>query len=239
MSNLFLSYVEDNFSALKLHGRVDIKRHWGVHCRVLRLYIHVPFPMRQQTLKPSLGFHWSSHNLIRLSTRAFKWEQQLSAACLCRVEQTGDWCCVFRDVGFSWQRPDVEEVSVHHDEERSRTRRPEAEVEVAADATEQGGQEMAGSLNGSHLSKAFKCSKFAQLKNISGIKYFGQVSKSSHCRKMSCEWNKYSGKRGTFLNNKLMEILFGIKAFRHYSMINVLTVVFNCFFLSCVLFDCD
>ena len=46
-----------------------------------------------------------------------------------------------RDVGLPRQRPDAEEVPVHHDEERSGERRSEEEVEVAADPTEQGGRE--------------------------------------------------------------------------------------------------
>lgn len=44
-----------------------------------------------------------------------------------------------RDVGLPWQRPDAEEIPVYHDEERNGERRPEEEVEVAANPTEQGG----------------------------------------------------------------------------------------------------
>lgn len=46
---------------------------------------------------------------------------------------------LIRDVGLPRQRPDAEEVPVHHDEERSGERRSEEEVEVAANPTEQGG----------------------------------------------------------------------------------------------------
>lgn len=46
-----------------------------------------------------------------------------------------------RDVGLPRQRPDAEEIPVHHDEERSGKRRSEEEVEVAANPTEQGGRE--------------------------------------------------------------------------------------------------
>lgn len=48
---------------------------------------------------------------------------------------------LIRDVGLPRQRPDAEEIFVHHDEERSRERRSEEEVEVAANPTEQGGWE--------------------------------------------------------------------------------------------------
>lgn len=46
-----------------------------------------------------------------------------------------------RYVGLPRQRPDAEEIPVCHDEEWSRERRSEEEVEVAANPTEQGGQE--------------------------------------------------------------------------------------------------
>lgn len=45
-----------------------------------------------------------------------------------------------RHVGLPRQRPDAEEVLVHHDEERGGEGRTEEEVEVAADPTEQGGE---------------------------------------------------------------------------------------------------
>lgn len=43
-------------------------------------------------------------------------------------------------MGLPRQRPDAEEVPVHHDEERGGEGRSEEEVEVAADPTEQGGE---------------------------------------------------------------------------------------------------
>lgn len=51
------------------------------------------------------------------------------------------FCVVIRDVGLPRQRPDAEKIPVHHDEERSRERRSEEEVEVAANPAEQGGSE--------------------------------------------------------------------------------------------------
>lgn len=45
-----------------------------------------------------------------------------------------------RYVGLPRQRPDAEEIPVCHDEEWSRERRSEEEVEVAANPTEQGGE---------------------------------------------------------------------------------------------------
>lgn len=51
-----------------------------------------------------------------------------------------------RHVGLPRQRPDAEEVPVHHDEERGREGRSEEEVEVAANPAEQGGE-------GDHLFK--------------------------------------------------------------------------------------
>lgn len=45
-----------------------------------------------------------------------------------------------RHVGLPRQRPDAEEVPVHHDEEWGGEGRSEEEVEVAADPTEQGGE---------------------------------------------------------------------------------------------------